>query len=93
MMNMYFKELAEDGFISFDGQSFGDSALEVAINIGKVINVPDAKIVQELTPSNKGSLEASSYSGNYGVLFTVIWRIGFVRQDICCFAAKYLQFQ
>jgi len=66
-MSNFFNELAEDGFVIFDGQSFGDSTIEIATNVGTVMNVPGAKTVQELTPSNKGSLEASSYSGIYGV--------------------------
>lgn len=66
-MSTFFKKLAEDGYVTFDGQPFGDSSMEIATNIGKVINVPGAKTVQELTPANRASLEASSYSGNYGV--------------------------
>jgi len=66
-MSTLFKKLAEDGYVTFDGLSFGDSSKEIATNIGTVINVPGAKTVQELRPANKASLEASSYSGNYGV--------------------------
>lgn len=66
-MSTFFKKLVEDGYVTFDGQSFGDSSFEIATNIGTVINVPGAKTVQELTPANRDSLEASSYSGNYGV--------------------------
>lgn len=66
-MSTFFKKLAEDGYVTFDGQSFGHSSMEIATNIGTVINVPSAKTVQELMPENRASLEASSYSGNYGV--------------------------
>lgn len=66
-MGTLFKKLAKDGYVTFDGLSFGDSSKEIATNIGTVINVPGTKTVQELRPVNKASLEASSYSGNYGV--------------------------
>lgn len=66
-MNTLFKKLAEDGYVTFDGQPFGASSKEIASNIGTIINVPGAKTVQELRPVNKDSMETSSYSGNYGV--------------------------
>lgn len=66
-MSTLFKKLAEDGYVTFDGHSFGDTSKEIATNIGTVINVPGAKTVQELRPANKATLEASSYSGNYGI--------------------------
>lgn len=66
-MSTFFKKLAEDGYVTFDGQSFGDSSMEIATNIGTVIKVPGTKTVQELTPANAALLEKSSYSGNYGV--------------------------
>ncbi|WP_445010119.1 hypothetical protein [Vreelandella stevensii] len=66
-MSTLSKKLADNGYVTFDGHSFGDSSKEIATNIGTVINVPGAQIVQELRPDNKVSLEASSYSGNYGL--------------------------
>ena len=65
-MSTFLKNLAEDGYVTFAGQYFGDSTMEIAAKIGTVINVPGAKTIQELTPSNNASLETSSYSGNYG---------------------------
>jgi len=63
---MLFTKLAEDGYIIFDGQLFGKSTLEIASNIGAVINIPGVNAVQQLLPTKKEALEASSYSGNYG---------------------------
>ncbi|WP_370530741.1 hypothetical protein [Methylophilus aquaticus] len=61
------QKLTEYGYVQFDGQPFGNSTMEIGTNIGMVITLPIIKTVQELTPSNRASLEASSYSGNYGL--------------------------
>lgn len=65
-MSMFFTKIAEDGYINFDGQLFGKTTLEIASNIGTVINMPGVNTVQELLPTKKETLSASSYSGNYG---------------------------
>jgi len=66
-MKNFLMKLAKDGYIKFDGDPFGQSSIEIASNIGTVMNVPGAKTVQELIPVHKDSLEETSYSGNYGV--------------------------
>ncbi|MGZ5621601.1 MAG: hypothetical protein ACXWFG_12120 [Methylobacter sp.] len=66
-MSTFFKKLTEDGYVRFDGHLFGDNTLDIAANIGTVINIPGASTVQELLPTRKESIKASSYSGNYGI--------------------------
>lgn len=66
-MSTFLNQLTEDGYVQFDGQYFGNSTIEIATSIGTVINPPGIKTVQELIPARRDLLEASSYSGNYGL--------------------------
>jgi len=66
-MNLNINKLNNDGFIKFKGHLFGEDSLNIAKNLGKIANIPDADLVQTLIPNDTILKEASSYSGIYGL--------------------------
>lgn len=61
------KSLLKYGYARFSCESRFQSTVGIAHSIGDVLELPEISMVQTLRPNGAKEIEASSYSGNYGV--------------------------
>jgi alpha-ketoglutarate-dependent taurine dioxygenase len=66
-MRLFFTDFETRGFICFKGPLPPNSTLDVAMNIGEVLNANGLIPVTALTPKHSEGLAQSSYSGMYGI--------------------------